>query len=312
MNDRVLCQVCGRPLPGALSLCGVHRNELVDALRSLSTGGQVRVRHHIVGRWRIPEAPVYRTVVDERPGLCADLDLTISRQHKLGGPGAAGRPSSPPLPLHEDAADAAVQLREVIVRWARAMAATYTHLTLNAKSIAAAAAWMALLPNLIAEHPDAGDMHREVMGAVKRVLRVVDREPDTIYLGQCGAEISLGYDPELLYDDRCEGDLYAPTGTDVMQCRWCGAIWEVAARRDYLLVHVEDQLATANETSRALSRLGRPVSASTIRWWAHANRLYQHSPHPYDRRLQPRYRIGDVLELVAARDAAPEGGGSAA
>lgn len=313
MTSRVLCQVCERPLAGNASLCGEHRDELVEALRSLATGGQVRVRHHVIGRWRIPEQPVIHAVVDERPGLCADLDLTITRQHKLGSTSSGHRqPSSPPVPFHEAASDAAGELRRVVVRWAREIAATYSHLTLTATSVAGAAAWMATVPNLLAEHPDAGEMHDEVLRAVRQALRVVDREPDRVYLGQCGAEVDLGYDVRLGYLAVCEADIYAPAGHPVVQCHPCGAIWEVASRRDYLLVHVEDQLATANETSRALSRLGRPVAAATIRSWVHRGKLFQHKPHPFDRRLQPRYRIGDVLELLAAAEAAEDDGGSAA
>ncbi len=313
MSDRVLCQVCRRPLAGNVSLCGEHRNELVDALRSLATGGQVRVRHHVVGRWRIPEVPVVRTVVDERPGLCADLDLTITRQHKLGGTGTGHRrPSEPPIPFHEDASEAAANLRQVIVRWARAIAAANSDLTLTATSVAGAAAWMALVPNRLAEHPDAGVMYRQVMRAVGQALRVVDQEPDQVYLGQCGAQFDLGYDPALGYVDVCEADIYAPAGHDVVQCRWCGAIWEVGARRDYLLVHVEDQLITANEMSRALSRLGRPVAAATIRWYASVGKLSKHPPHAHDRRRQPRYRVGDVTDLLAAAEATEDDGGSAA
>lgn len=308
MSDRVLCQVCQRPLGSGVSLCGEHRDELVDALRSLATGGRVRVRRHVVGRFRIPEAPVYRTVVDERPGLCADLDLTITRQHKLVASGPANRSGEKPIPFHEAASDAAADLRRTIVKWARAVAEANPHLTLTVTSVAGVAAWMSRLPTLLAEHPDAGVMYREVMRAVRQALRVVDRQDDQVYLGQCGAEVDLGYDPTLGYLAVCEGDLYAPADTDVMQCRWCGAIWEVAARRDYLLIHVEDQLATANETSRALSRLGRPVAAATIRSWVHRNKLMQYQPHPLDRRLQPRYRIGDVLDLLAAAAAEDDGG----
>lgn len=300
MSDRVLCQVCQRPLGSGVSLCGEHRDELVEALRSLATGGRVRVRHHVVGRRRVGgvESTTKRRVVDERPGLCADLDLTISRQHKLAAPGPANRSGETPVPFHEGASDAAAELRRVVIRWARAIDAANPHLTLTATSVAGAAAWLSRLPNLLAEDPRAGVMYREVMRAVEQAVRVVDREPDRVYLGQCGAEI--GYDEESAIVEVCEGDIYAPADTDVMQCRWCGAIWEVSARRDYLLVHVEDQLATANEASRALSRLGRPVAAATIRSWVHREKLMQYAPRSSDRRRQPLYRIGDVLELLAA------------
>lgn len=323
------CTAAGCDRPTQTNLCPDCTNRLRDDLRALGTGGTLRVRAHrdrVATRdqlaaarpalaelerrqaageavdeteltWLRERVATLRTSGQERAvayyhrSLCAELDLTITRQQKFGVAGAGGaRPTSSPLPFSRRAAELAAELRNTISTWARDLAETYPHLNPRYRSVASAADWMATVPGLLAEHPAAGEMHRDITGLVERVLRVIDRPADKVYLGQCGAELGDGA--------VCEADIYAPPGRAVVQCPACKAAWELTARQDYLLKAVEDQLATAVEASRALSRLDRPVTAAMIRGYAHRGRLTQHPPHPHDPYRYPRYRIGDVMDIL--------------
>lgn len=297
---RVLCQVagCGRPVPG-VSLCGECRAELVDELRALATGGPHLERahaHYLAGEVVSAVPP------GDRPGLLAELDVTISRQHRLGGggvPTAGG--SEPPMLFHEAASRLASVARNTVSTWARDHAERHPNLTMPGTH-AAAAGWLALFPALLAEHPAAGEMHRDIVSLVRRIRSVIDRPPQRRFLGQCSARITE--------DELCPVDVYAGPQDSVVQCPKCGAVHDVRDRQDRMLAVVDEQLATATEASRALSALDVECTAAMIRRYAHRGKLDPHPPHPLDLRKHPRYRIGDIRKLLA--EVASEGGGSAA
>jgi hypothetical protein len=317
-TSTVLCQVvgCGRPVPG-VSLCGEHRDELVEALLALATGGRELYRVHEVFRDRPasragdPALAAGEVVVavppGERPGLLAELQTTVTRQHRLGGGGipAAGG-SEPPLLFHVAASALAGEARSIVGTWARDLAETHPHLELPSTH-EAAARWLATFPSLLAEHRAAGEMHRDVTRLVRTIRRVIDRPADRRYLGQCGAALAV---PEGEPEAFCEADIYAPPGRGAVNCPGCGAVWDVLERQAFLLDEVDDQLATAVDASRALSALDVPCTSAMIRGYAHRGKLTPHPPHPLDPRKHARYRIGDIRKLLA--EAASEGGGSAA
>jgi hypothetical protein len=124
---------------------------------------------------------------------------------------------------------------------------------------------------------------------VRQIRRMIDRAPDKIYLGQCGFEID---------GEACPQDLYVLPSRDSVHCPTCGSDWDTQARREHLLRVVEDQLDTATDISRALSPLHQPVTASMIRGYARRGKLASYAPHPRDKRALPRYRTGDVLDLL--------------
>lgn len=96
--------------------------------------------------------------------------------------------------------------------------------------------------------------------------------------------------------DTCGRDLYARTGSPIVECRHCGLEWDLEPRRAWLLGQVGDQLATAADLSRALTGLGVDINATTIRKWRERKLLHQAGT---DRQGHPTYRVRDVQELAA-------------
>ncbi|HJX86596.1 MAG TPA: hypothetical protein VJ277_03455, partial [Gemmatimonadales bacterium] len=69
-------------------------------------------------------------------------------------------------------------------------------------------------------------------------------------------------------------------------------------RREWLLATVADTNATAAEASRALTALGRQVTASMVYNYAARGRIVAVDQ---DRQGRPLYRIGAVLEAFEQR-----------
>lgn len=93
----------------------------------------------------------------------------------------------------------------------------------------------------------------------------------------------------------CRKDLYAREDAVTVECRPCGMTYDMAGRREWLLEVVEDRLERAAHIARAVTDLGSPISADRIRKWAERGRLL---PHAVDGLGRPLYRVGDVTELL--------------
>ena len=93
----------------------------------------------------------------------------------------------------------------------------------------------------------------------------------------------------------CRKDLYAREGAGKVECRPCGMTYDMSGRREWLLECAEDRLERASLIAQAVTDLGSPISADRIRKWAQRSQLI---PHATDRLGRPLYRIGDVLGLL--------------
>lgn len=205
------------------------------------------------------------------------LDITCG--HGLTRPDTLGvsRRSQPgALPVDLSAAQAGTDLADVLSVWAREFGG-------HPASATEAAAFLAAHAAAVAASAQAGQCVDECTDTIRQAWRAVDHPPERSFLGPC---------PE------CAADLYARPGRAQVRCR-CGAVTEVQSRRDWLLSQVRDQLDTATGIARALPGLvSVSLTPAMIRGYAHRGRL---SPRPAGPDGRPRYRIGDVLDLLAAR-----------
>jgi hypothetical protein len=118
---------------------------------------------------------------------------------------------------------------------------------------------------------------------------LVDRPADRWYAGPC---------------DQCQRDLYARTGAAEVTCRECDLVYDVAARRAWLLSAAEDQLVNATTLARAASWLGDlPLTAARVWKWAERNRIAVKGHEEVGGRMLPTYRVGDALAILAAESA---------
>jgi hypothetical protein len=222
------------------------------------------------------------------PGLARDLDLVLARLTVYGD--HLGRGEAKPIPFDSRASAAKDQLKGVLVGWVRLVREERygtdvpgeTWLVREPRDdLGDLADWLKPEVEWLRHHQAGHEAVDEITGAVERVRQVSDRPTGRWYAGAC---------------DACSADLYAKVGALAVQCP-CGAVYDVAVRREWLLQRVEDQLCTAADMSRALTSLAQPVTAERIRKWRERGRLMEHAR---DRRGQPLYRVGDVRGLLAA------------
>lgn len=222
------------------------------------------------------------------PWLDEQLDTTITRQHAI--PTEAGpRTFDKPLPWHDAAADARRTLHGLLVSWVRFCDEEHVRHSsprdgLPADTLAALSGWLLWRVDGLTLRDIGPEAIDEITSAVAACHRIVDRRPDRWYAGPCAT-------------DDCAADLYAQRRDGDVRCRDCGATYDVAARRAWLLAEAEDRLAPAAEVARAVSWLGAaPLTASRVRKWAERERILAKGHDG----ARPLYRIGDAINLLAS------------
>lgn len=211
--------------------------------------------------------------------LLSELNVTYSRQHRFGAlVGSLARSAESPVPYHQRASDTALALRSELVTWFRLMRG-------DKRAVGdeeGMAHWLGHHITMIRSHPSAGELAIGINQVVGTAHSVIDRPADTWYAGPC----------------ECGEDLNARSKQGSVSCSSCGQVYDIEARRSELLRAIEDQLVTTSELCRALTMLGRELSNEQVRKWASRGKLTQRPPHPNDPKRRPRYRIGDVVDLL--------------
>lgn len=221
------------------------------------------------------------------PAIVADLDVTISRQAKIGNAGKGGL-ASEKMPIHLGAVEAADVLTNTLTTWARD---TYKagesrwdmRFTPSLNPSVTAARVLLSNIDLIRRHPAAAELCDEIADAIKQARRVVDRPADRVYLGVC------------MYEDNdvtCVEELYASPTANEVRCKVCAVEHPVAERRAWLLKRAEDMLFTVREAAQMVGDIGNiRVTESAIRGYLHRKRLAY-------RPGTTTIRLGDLLAVV--------------
>lgn len=227
------------------------------------------------------------------PALMADWELTFTRQVSMGdgpGPIAHSHADSTRMPVHLGAAEAGMDLRTVLLVWAREIADTAGHSLDTPDSARGYARWLLRYTHHIRQHPAADQLADEITDAITRVRRVIDRPPEKLFFGRCGADLDD--------DQQCVESIYGYAAHNTVQCPVCGTEWDIATRRAWLLRIVEDEVAYSGLLAGLVSGLGVQISSSAIRRYAKKGRIHALA---VDARHRPLYRIGDVLDVCLHR-----------
>lgn len=214
------------------------------------------------------------------PSLGAEINTTRARQDQLYAAydRCPGRRTEQPLPVKMSAGDALRSLRSALNYWATVVVGHQINLPASA-----AALTLMAFDDQMARHPDAGCLHTEITGAVHRARHAIDRPNDTrLYLGPCDLP-------------RCKQDLYGTPASQTVECTGCGALYDVALRRRWLLDVAQDRLGTAVEVAGLLRGAGISATSSQIRGYSHRGAL---AIAGRNRKGHPMYRVGDALAEV--------------
>ncbi|PKW15946.1 hypothetical protein A8926_3728 [Saccharopolyspora spinosa] len=210
------------------------------------------------------------------------------------GSGVVAHSASTPVPFHEAASEVGWVMANTVSTWAREVHERNPHLLPPAGSTAAAVAWLVGLPNLLALHPAADELHDEITSVVARVRQVIDRPPDRIYAGPCDAQVE---------GERCTDHLYARPGSHTARCATCGTEHDVDERRRWMIDYAADLRVTATVAlgwTRLL--LDKTIPRGTWDSWVSRGRIV---PHGTDASGRPVFRFGDVRDLALAHVSKP-------
>lgn len=223
---------------------------------------------------------------DELPGLVEELITTVYRQDKVAAP-AAGRGSGVrPLPFKF----AASRLLDDLTRHIAAIARR--HMVAAALIDPPGQPPIHLCRDLAArlKHdrvslPEVAETLSTLARDVAAIRVMIDLPASFRYLGRCEA---------------CGGEMYADRAAARHECatRDCPASYEVAARITDLIERSRSVVASGSTIVTALSALDHPVSEEQIHKWRQRGRLAVIEYVGPQRR--PRYRVGDVIDLIAA------------
>lgn len=246
-----------------------------------------------------------------------ELETLRNRQSRYGhtaaGRGTPGR--TQPLVVDdrfagrlEDGSRLDWETRNTIAAWARTVADERPPVREQTPrdTVASVCGWLQSQLRWIAEQAWAATMLDEMLDVERRLRRMVDRPPDRWYAGPCTAGQA-----DIAYAWLCGEELYVPLGATQTTCRVCGSTYGVAGRRAWLLAAAEDRWETATTIARAVTAL-RPRDtvadddlddrlARRIRRWAAKGDLPVRDVAPTGGKLRPRYRLGDVLDLLETR-----------
>lgn len=218
-----------------------------------------------------------------------DLNVTLSRQSRIAAGGHGGL-ASERTHLHTGAMEAADDLTNTLTTWARDVTPKERTVILDCdrrRHPAVVAAHLLLTQvSAMRRHPAVAELMDEIVDAVERARREVDRPAERDYFGTCWTEHE---------GVTCTEELWAAKGADEVRCRVCGTEHAVAERRAWLLQQAADMLVTSTEAARFIGEVGRiTVTEARIRGYLHRGAKLAYRP-PVEAK---RFRLGDLLQVV--------------
>jgi len=163
------------------------------------------------------------------------------------------------------------------------------------------AVWLASHPRELRQLDAAEAAHQDIVGAVTRLQRMVDRPADRRYLGRC---------PVVLEDfSKCGANLWAEPDAAWVRCANCRVQLEVCDLEDQATAAAREMLCTMPELLHACAAIGSPIARRTGFRWAAEGRIERRAwlirrgatvriTDRHEDGAVPVYRVGDALDLA--------------
>lgn len=269
------CESCDHPTTDLL--CRFCTRRLVDDLYALAIDTRTGQR---------------------RPGLIGDLQDTRFKLDNVATTNqGTSTPGVRPLPFNFAASELLDKARAVLSAVARDFVDNHPHLReQRPPGIAATAEWLAGYGSRLAVQVGAGDMLNAIDHLVREIRRMIDRAPERIYLGVCGALLPPGEDGSI---GRCPAELYGAPERRSVRCAGCRREHDAHERWLDIQARVRESLATAAEIAGAMASLyGRQLNVKTIRTWAQRGTIVTYG---HDAAGVALHHVGEVLSVAASR-----------
>lgn len=238
-------------------------------------------------------AKALSVALGEIPWVAEQLDLTITRQTRMGSGNGGRRATETPVPFHPTASEAMTNLRAVLVSWVKfcdeeGVRNQSPHRGLPDDDLTSISRWLLWRVDGLSLHDIGPDAVDEITSAVAHGHRLIDRPADRQYLGHCRA---------------CdEGRLYGTRGSMWARCEVCADTTNADELKTSLLRDLDDRLCTASEIARLSTYLGLKADRETVRKrinkWVSRGRITAEASFSDE----PTFRFGDIYERLTAEE----------
>lgn len=223
------------------------------------------------------------------PAIVVELDVTLSRQAKIGDASKSGTGwARERLPLDDGAIDPRWVLSNVLTTWARDVTDDTWRPAGEVDQAAAAARLLLTHVPGIRKHPAVVELVDEITDAIHLARRTVDRPRDRKFFGKCYAKQPGDNGQQIT----CLEEIWAHPHAQEVTCKVCGTEWKIDERREWLLDQAADLICTVREASSYLGEVGGiRVTQASIKGYVHRKRLSYRSG-------TTMIRLGDLLEIL--------------
>lgn len=209
--------------------------------------------------------------------LWDELTITLTRQDVIGGDGGR-RSAETSLAFKANASEAMWVLASTLGSVAGDLADTLgMQFPLNPVR------WLGANVDKLAGTSEAGRLVDEVRSACRLAWATIDRPPELLFAGPCRTE-------------GCETTMKAKPGDVHVECPECGVVYEVAERRQWMILAAAGRRVTKTQALSWVSLLmDRQIPDGTWRQWRSRGRLRVHALTAEGAEL---FRFGDVRDLA--------------
>jgi hypothetical protein len=228
-------------------------------------------------------------------GVLKDLDVTLSRQDRIGGPSLGGRTkkATQPLPYNVIASEAAdVLLAQTISRWA-----IIIHTATSGWLTASPGDPFAFLENhasVICKRGFHTGLVDEIAASLANAEDALDGAKQWLEAGRC---------------ETCNTRMAGKPDAAMVICRGCGMAYDIKERQLRMLADAEEQLVTATDAERLVAMLyaanqhrikSDRLPKGTISSWYSRGQIVAMGK---DATGRPTFRFGDILDKAYGQPA---------
>lgn len=228
------------------------------------------------------------------PGVLEELDIALTKQAKLRPVKGAAAVDAVELPFNLSAAEAARDIRTMLLPWVRKV-----HLGTGAPyqpktSTAALARGLWNYRAWLSEHHEAHLLLEDLKTVVEPVRAIIDTRVEKVFIGSCRSVVNADGERQPV----CPEHMYAPARNVEFTCGKCGTVHQIKSRQKQAIAAAENRVLPPQTIARALTRNGQALTAERIYNWSKRG-LLAHAA--IDRTTGRKlYRVGDVLDIMVA------------
>lgn len=234
--------------------------------------------------------------------MIRELETTLTRQARFVRQSDSGmaRSATTPLPWDERAAQVTKLLDRRVHHWAIEVSLLNREDPRDPLSVqlqgsggvVEVSRWLWRNLSTLRIHEQAGRAYDELRDVCQQAHETVDRPPDLVTYGMCGAEL-----PNRVI---CHEYLYGAPNQLTLECRRCHTQFQLKERRDWMLAYVSNMMGTTGEIATYLTASGMGITPDAVR------ALIRRHPRDIPKRGDNAeghalYRFSNVIDAVGNR-----------